>query len=143
MARLRSKQSRRGIALIETAIVLPLLLTIVFGVIEYGWIFTKSGQVINIARHGVRIGVRPDATDAHVADACVAMLTAGGMQNTAYTVQILDSAGVATTVGALEPGQSLTVTVTVPYASLALVGFPLVPVPEELSAAVTMVKEGP
>lgn len=44
----------RGAALVEMAIVLPLLVMIIFGTIDFGWTFTRSLDV----RHGSREGAR-------------------------------------------------------------------------------------
>ena len=34
-----SARRRRGVAVVELAVVLPLLLALVFGIIEFGWVF--------------------------------------------------------------------------------------------------------
>lgn len=46
----------RGAAAVEFALVLPLLLTIVFGTIEWGYYFFTREIVINSAREGARAG---------------------------------------------------------------------------------------
>ena len=38
-ARRRNANRSRAAAIVEFAVVLPLLLTILFGIIEYGWVF--------------------------------------------------------------------------------------------------------
>lgn len=50
----------RGASLVEFAVLAPLLLLLVFGIIEMGWVF---GQ-FNDLRHGVREGARFAAVDA-------------------------------------------------------------------------------
>ena len=52
--RLKARQS--GLATIEMAMVLPLLMLLTLGVIEYGWMFLKSQQITNAARQGARAG---------------------------------------------------------------------------------------
>ena len=49
----------RGAAAVEFAIVVPLLLTLVFGIIEFGWAY---GQLLDV-RHGAREGSRLVAVD--------------------------------------------------------------------------------
>lgn len=44
----------RGAAAVEFALVVPLLLTLVFGIIEFGWAY---GQMLDV-RHGAREGAR-------------------------------------------------------------------------------------
>ncbi len=47
----------RGAAVVEFAVVLPLLLTILFGIIEYGWVFMVRQSLQTAAREGCRIAV--------------------------------------------------------------------------------------
>jgi hypothetical protein len=46
----------RGAALVEGAIITPLLLLLVFGVIEFGFLFKDSLTIANAARSGARVG---------------------------------------------------------------------------------------
>lgn len=133
------KQSCRchGLALIETALVLIVLLMITFGALEYGWMFTKQGEVTNAARTGARIGVRPNASNADVSAAISDVLTRTGLAG-GQTVTLSPS-----DVTSLEPGQSFSVTVSISYETHELTGFPFLPTPSTLDATVTMAKEGP
>lgn len=67
-ARLRA----RGAAVVEFAVVLPLLLLILFGIIEYGWIFMVRQTLTSAAREGCRVAVlqtaTPDLVSARVSD---------------------------------------------------------------------------
>ncbi len=55
-ARARDKR-RRAAAVVEFAFVLPLLVTILFGIIEYGWMFMVRQALMNAAREGCRVAV--------------------------------------------------------------------------------------
>jgi Flp pilus assembly protein TadG len=49
--------------MIEFAIVVPLLLLLVFAIIDFGRFFTEYGQLVSAARDGARVAaVRPAAT---------------------------------------------------------------------------------
>ncbi len=48
---------RRAAAIVEFAVVLPLLLTILFGIIEYGWVFMVRQTLQTAAREGCRLAV--------------------------------------------------------------------------------------
>lgn len=48
------RRRERGAAAVEFALIFPLLLTVVFGVIEFGWAY---GQMLDV-RHGAREGAR-------------------------------------------------------------------------------------
>lgn len=53
----RSSERARGAAVVEFAVVLPLLLTILFGIIEYGWVFMVRQTLQTSAREGARIAI--------------------------------------------------------------------------------------
>ena len=124
-----------GLMLIEAALVFPIILLIVFAIIEYGWLFMKFQHVTNAARAGARVGVRADSTDAEVAAEVGTILSAEGIGG--YTLTS-DPGSVSTP----STGESLTVTVSVPYADIALLNLPMIPVPGNLRSSVTMAKEG-
>ena len=52
----RRIRSERGAELIEFALTLPLLLLLVLGIIEFGFMFQEYEVVTNAAREGARIG---------------------------------------------------------------------------------------
>lgn len=52
--------SQRGAAVVEFAIVLPLLLIILFGIIEFGLIMYNKHIITNATREGVRYGIVVD-----------------------------------------------------------------------------------
>ncbi len=122
-----------GIASLEFVIILPVMLILLFGVMEYGWMLAKSGEVVNAAREGAREGARTDATNADILAVVDARMADAGI------------AGYATTINnAAEVGDPVTVQLTVPYdGNLELIGFFLIPVPGSLQASVSMAKEGP
>jgi Flp pilus assembly protein TadG len=47
-------RSQRGAALVELAVILPLFVLLIFGMIEAGWAFAQANDV----RHGAREGRR-------------------------------------------------------------------------------------
>jgi Flp pilus assembly protein TadG len=74
MTRIRDE---RGVALIETALTLPLLLLITVGLIEFGRAYQHWQVLTNAAREGARVAVLPGVTDAAVSDRVQAYMTAG------------------------------------------------------------------
>ncbi len=48
---------RRAAAVVEMAVVTPLLLTLVFGIIEFGWTMMVRETMVNAAREGCRTAV--------------------------------------------------------------------------------------
>ena len=53
----RGPRSERGSQLIEFALVLPLLLLVVLGIMDFGLLFQRYEAVTNAAREGARIAV--------------------------------------------------------------------------------------
>lgn len=121
----------------EAALVFPLLLLLTVGLLEYGWMFLQYQRITNAARHGARLGVLPDATNADVEAAIAALMDAGGLVGSGYTVTFSPA-----NVASPEPGEALSVTINVLYENIDL-GMPMVPLPTNLEASVSMAKEGP
>jgi len=85
---LRRWRSDTGAELIEFALVFPLLLLVVLGIVDFGIMFQQYEVLTNAAREGARIAVLPNysSTDAQArVDQYVAagMLSMGGTVTTA------------------------------------------------------------
>jgi len=68
-----------GAELIEFALVLPLLLLVLLGIIDFGFMFQRYEVVTNAAREGARVAVLPGYGDADVQARVDQYLTAGGL----------------------------------------------------------------
>ena len=132
MARLVGWRGRRGIAAVEAAIFIPLLILIVLGLIEYGWLFLRLQCVNNAAREGVRVAVRHNATPIQVTNAISAVMNGCGMAT--YTTPMLPDVNAVV-------GDQITCKVQVVYDSIA--DYTLLPVPPVLMGTATMMKEAP
>ena len=55
--RLRSKSKAQG--MVEFALITPILLLLLFGVIDFGWMVFNYSQLYNALREGVRYGSVP------------------------------------------------------------------------------------
>lgn len=126
----------RGMALVETAIVLTLLTLLLFGLMEYGWIFHRLQQVNNVARSGARMAVLPDSTSGDATAVMTSMLSDFDITGASTTISPAD-------VTTLVSGELITVTVQVPVENIQLLGFAGVTLPDTLRAEVTMAREGP
>ena len=132
---MKRRRLRPGMAAVEAAIIFPLLLTLTFAMIEYGWMFLRQEQVVNTARQAARLASTPDATSAQVTSRIGTLMSGYGMGSSGYTATV-SSVSVAT-------GQTVSVTVSVPYANVQITGVNLFPTPSTISGSVSMEKEGP
>ena len=132
--RRRGREGKEGLALIELAIVLLLLLMITFGAMEYGWMFFQMHQVNNAARAGAREAVLPDS-DAGTVSAAVE--SALGRAPDELAITGVDGGDWTETAS----GDLVRVAVGVNYDPL--VGLVFLPTPDDLRANVAMAKEGP
>lgn len=53
----RTRNNQTGAALVEFAIIIPVLMVIVFGIIEFGLILYNKQVITNAAREGARAGI--------------------------------------------------------------------------------------
>jgi Flp pilus assembly protein TadG len=110
------RNRQRGAAAVEFALVLPLLLTLVLGVIDWGWFFFIDQLVTNCAREGARAGTllppRPTSTAAQAEDAAKQAALAF-LQQVHLTQQ-----GVVATYTTVGGSDAISVTVTYPVGSL-------------------------
>jgi Flp pilus assembly protein TadG len=124
------KKWRRAAAAVELAVVTPVLLTMLFGIIEFGWIFTVRQALVTAAREGARTAVLPGSTVADV-EGRIAEYT-----------QPLGLTSCTTSVSCDEGGNpDGTVTVSIPYANVTLVGDYFGCVDGDLTATCSMRKE--
>ena len=115
-------KNNKGAALVEMALTLLLLLTIVFGIFEYGRVM----YTINTLNHAAREGARRAAVTPHPID----------INETVKNSIHFDKAGIAITTSTSTPGSGESVTVTVDLPFHGLTG--LVPVPATLRGEATM-----
>ena len=73
------RTNQRGQAVIELALTLPLLLVVVFGIIDFGFMFQRYESVTNAAREGARIGILADYTAAEAQNRALSYLGASGL----------------------------------------------------------------
>ena len=117
----RKTKNQEGAAAVEFAIILPLFLVLVFGIIEFSIAFYDKAMITNASREGARRGiVRTMNPDAVTADAEI-----DGAVNTYLTGNLITfdsdtSVDIDITREGFAPGDDLTVTVTYSYGYLLL-----------------------
>lgn len=130
--------NRRAAALVEFAIVTPLLLLILFGIIEFGQIFKVRQTAQHAAREGCRIAVL-QSTQAPYTNASGPVMS--------RIQEIMEAAGVtfSTSMVSITPetnaDPTVTVNVAVPYSDIKLTGY-LGMITNEVTGTCAMRKEG-
>ncbi len=152
--RSRRRRRTRGQSLVEFAIVLPIFLLILSGILDFGFLLYSRMTVISATREGARVAIDapktstdpstqatlqariPDLVRTRVTDAA-----AGGLNISALSTQVTcvdKAAGSCAFNGSAEPGNSVKVTVSYQYRSF----FPLLFGQSfEMSSTVQMVLE--
>ena len=69
----------RGAELVEFALVFPMLLLVIVGIMDFGLLFQRYEVLTAAAREGARVAILPGYTDADVQARVNAYLTAGGV----------------------------------------------------------------
>src|SRR5579872_2554321 len=113
----RSRVVRRhtGGAVLEMLLVLPMLLMLSLGVVEYGYYAFVKNTLQGAAQTAVRAAIPASASNSDVTTAISTMMTAAGLQNSGYTVTLSPS-----DVSTASEGQSITVTITVSWGNLGV-----------------------
>ena len=108
--------SDQGSELIEYALVLPMLLLVVLGMVEFGFIFQRFEVLSNAAREGARMAVLPGYAEADVDNRVVAYANASGVTGPALTAPDVVLANVVNCAPGLVPAvQCRSVTVNYVY----------------------------
>lgn len=119
----RAADRRRGAAAVELAVVTPLLLTMVFGIIEFGWTMMIRQNLINAAREGCRAATLK-YTSASALEAAVIAKIDGSLSSLGfshaegdYTLEMEHAADPP-----VAPNDVETVTLSIPYSQVSLLG---------------------
>ncbi len=114
-----ARRGERGANLVEFALIMPLLLLLLFGVIEFAWLFTQNLDVRHGAREGARLAAvnypagpvfptptrEASQTDLLVAEICGRMDVA---RNVTVTLTSPGTVGSSAQASVSAPAQSLT-----------------------------------
>ena len=89
---LQKLKDEDGAALVEMALVLPLLMLILFGILEFGILLERWQVLTNGAREGARLGI------VHIQDTCADATVAANVQQA--VVNYVNAAGIGMTIAA-------------------------------------------
>lgn len=121
----------RGAVVVEMAVLAPLLLTIMLGIIEFGWVFMVRQTMTTAVREGARVATLQGTTETDIQDRVSSYMAPSGL--TTYTLTITR---------ATETDPTETVKIEIPYSDVSLVGGYFGATDFNLSATSSMRKEG-
>ena len=137
----RARRDRqRGGAAVEFALIMPLFLAILFGIIDYGWYFYQRYALVAAVRDGVRYGVTFPAASAQSnakLQAIADLQVAGSPINYLNVTWGPTSPGTSTLTAPAPAMTVMTLSASMPFKPLA----GLVPVPATVRYQFTMLLE--
>ena len=110
------RRPRPGAAAVEFAVVLPVLLVFLLGMVEIGRAIMVSQVLSHAARSGARLGVLDTSTTAAVRSDVERRLADAGVKGATVSVLVGGSAG---EVKGATTGTEVAVRITVPYADVS------------------------
>jgi Flp pilus assembly protein TadG len=106
---MRKWRSEKGVALVEAAITIPLLLLVSAGIFEFGRAYQTWQVITNAAREGARVAVLPSATSAAVQQRVRDYMQAGQLSRWSTASITVDSAATLTVGGSTTSASRVTV----------------------------------
>ncbi|NMC49141.1 MAG: pilus assembly protein [Desulfovibrio sp.] len=131
-----SLHPQRGASVVEMALLLPIFLTVVFGIIDYGRFFFVRASVTAAVADGARTAVLPAATNEEVTR--IVENAVSDPISTGTGAQVAVSVAPETR----NPGDEVTVSASMPFTPLILPSYLGVQLfPNNISASATMTME--
>jgi len=115
------------------ALVMPILLGLIFGMIEFGYFFYLKHNLQSAAREGARVGSTLNGTDGDAVAKASAFLTAANLPSGSFSISSTTS------------GDKITVTVQATWGQVGILHLPFIPLADDklVSGVTVMRKEGP
>ena len=110
--------SEAGQALVEFLIAMPVLVLLIFGIIEMGAAWRTYQVTMNTAREGARLTVLPNADEVTVRAAMADRLTQGGLDPATATIEFVCTG--ACFGAARTTGEGAEVRISYPYSFIVL-----------------------
>ena len=126
--------TRVGAAVVEFAIVAPLFILLTLGMMEVSRMVMVKQLLINASREGARLAVLPSVTAEEVLAHVSQELSASAVNGVQVTIQPMELVGAAV-------GTPITVSLSVPAASVGWIPNPVFAMNHTLTASTTMRKE--
>jgi Flp pilus assembly protein TadG len=135
------RRIRRGAAAVEFAIVAPVFVLMVFGMIEFGRAIMVQQVITNAAREGARYAVLDGSTSSSAKTVVNNYLSSGGVAANAATVKVMNAGGTEVEPSTIGYGETVTVAISIPYTSVTWLPAPWFLKNATLSASTVMRRE--
>lgn len=113
-----SRSRRQGAAAIEFALLLPVFITILFGIIEWSWYFFQQGNVIASVRNALRYAVTLPQTASPGPDDEAESRCRENLRGVGFSDAQVDGATIVATYDGATPDETLTLSAQVPYQAI-------------------------
>ena len=128
------RKKRRGASVVEFAIVAPVFILLVFGMLEYGRMVMVQQVLTNASREGARRAVLDGTTTADVEATVNGYLESGSISGATITVTPNPPSGA-------ETGDPVNVTISVPFSNVSWLPSPMYLGATELESTTVMRRE--
>lgn len=128
-------ETRKGAAVVEFAVVAPLMILLTTGMMEMGRVVMVKQLLVNASREGARLAVLPEATTIEVQNAVEQELQASSIHGATITLT-------PTVIESAPPGSPVTIAISIPAADVSWIPKPMFTFSNTLSSATTMRREG-
>lgn len=128
------RAGRRGAEIIEFALILPLLLTMLLGIIEYGLMFSQMLSVQSATRDAARWAATPGVPFEEAIDEALAQVREGLQLQGLSCTETQESAGQCALSAELDLVEGYTVVVVETRLEYTSAAAGLLPVPEQLAS---------
>lgn len=105
--------NEKGIATVEFALILPVLATLSFGIVDFGMLMTNQASLVNASRDGARAGIL--LTDPPMTETDITAVVKDALTNSGWKSADVDAVVVTVTGAGGSTGMDLTVKVDSNY----------------------------
>jgi len=139
-----SKARKRtwGGSVLEAAFIVPILVSLAFGMAEFSYFFFVKHTLEGAAREGARNAITPTATNATATAAANNALSAAGGNSWGATIAITDTSGNALTVSGLAAGTAIEVKLSCTWSTVGVHPLGIIPGSKLVIGTCVMRKEG-
>jgi len=106
-------RKRSGSAVLETCLLLPILIMLGFGVVDYGYCIFITNTFQGAAQAGARVAILDTSANSDVTTAITTTLTAAGVSASNYSITLSPA-----NISGLAAGTSITVTISGTWGNL-------------------------